>query len=105
MNVNTEREVVAKAVLRSECDNYFYEYLIRRREQASFVKEIQIENSCYCITLLNLKNDHELGVNAKSALDTFEVKYLFFLVILPIILVLLKQKHLRFVLVMIFGFE
>ena len=104
MNANTEREAVAKAVLRSECDNYFYEYLIRRREQASFVKEIQIENSCYCTTLLNLKNDHELGVNAKSALDAFEVKYLFFLAIL-IILVLLKQEHLRFVLVLIFGFE
>ncbi|CAI2178246.1 10189_t:CDS:2 [Funneliformis geosporum] len=73
MNANEEREVVAKAVLRSECDNHFYEYLIQRREQTSFVKEIQIENSCYCTTLLNLKNDHELGVNAKSALDAFEL--------------------------------
>ena len=79
MNANTEREVVARAVFKSKCDNYLYEYLIQRREQASFVKEIQVENSCYCATLLNLKNDHELGVNAKSALDAFEVEYLFFL--------------------------
>ncbi|CAG8613909.1 8859_t:CDS:1, partial [Funneliformis caledonium] len=44
MNANTEREVIAKAVFRSKCDNYLYEYLIQRREQASFVKEIQVKN-------------------------------------------------------------
>ena|ERR1043166_4112660 len=79
MNANAEREIVAKAVFRSKCDNYLYEYLIRRSEQSSFVKEIQVENSSYCATLHKLKKDHELGVNVQSALDAFEVKGLFFL--------------------------
>lgn len=72
-NAKEEREIAAKTVLRSKCDNYFYKYLVQRMEQASFVKEIQTENSSYCATLRNLKNDHELGVSAKSALDAFEV--------------------------------
>jgi len=48
MNANAEREIIAKAVFRSKRDNYLYEYLIQRRKQASFVKEIQVENSSYC---------------------------------------------------------
>ena len=79
MNANAEREIIAKAVFRSKRDNYLYEYLIQRRKQASFVKEIQVENSSYCASLHKLKKDHELGINVKSALDAFEVKDLFFL--------------------------
>ena len=79
MNANAEREIVAKAVFRSKRDNYLYEYLIQRREQASFVKEIQVKNSSYCASLHKLKKDHEFRVNVKSALDAFEVKDLFFL--------------------------
>ncbi|CAB4424927.1 unnamed protein product [Rhizophagus irregularis] len=71
MNANTEREVVARVVFRNICDNYLYEYL---REQASFVKEVQVENSSYCATLHILKNEHEFEVNVKSALDAFEVE-------------------------------
>ncbi|RGB35449.1 hypothetical protein C1646_759366 [Rhizophagus diaphanus] len=74
MNANAEREAVARVVFRNICDNYLYEYLIKRREQASFVKEVQVENSSYCATLHKLKNEHELKVNVKSALDAFEVE-------------------------------
>ncbi|CAG8465483.1 23235_t:CDS:2 [Racocetra persica] len=69
-----EREVSIKAVLRSECDNYLYEYLNLRVEQASFTKEIQAEHSSYYVLLHRLENDRELEFNAKSALDAFETE-------------------------------
>ncbi|RHZ75001.1 hypothetical protein Glove_218g42 [Diversispora epigaea] len=75
MNAKREREMVIKAILRNECDNYLHEFLILRREQASFVKEIQAEHSSYYVLLLSLKNDRELEVNVKNALDTFEGFY------------------------------
>ncbi|CAB5376703.1 unnamed protein product [Rhizophagus irregularis] len=78
MNANTEREDVGRVVFRNICDNYLYKYLIKRREQAFFVKEVQVENSSYCATLHELKNEYELEVNVKSALDAFEVRIWFF---------------------------
>ncbi|CAG8480126.1 2246_t:CDS:2 [Ambispora gerdemannii] len=60
MNANTEKSLP--------------EPYSERREQASFVKEIQVENSSYCATLHKLKSDHELGVNVQSALDAFEAE-------------------------------
>ncbi|CAG8626258.1 5807_t:CDS:2, partial [Cetraspora pellucida] len=69
-----EREVSIKAVLRSECDNYLYEYLNLRGKQASFTKEIQAEHNSYYVLLYRLENDHKLEFNAKSALDVFETE-------------------------------
>ncbi|CAG8677990.1 2215_t:CDS:1, partial [Paraglomus occultum] len=64
---------IVKAILRNYCDNYLYEYLIQRKEQASFTKENQLEHDGYLAKLHKLKNDCSLGDNAKIALDAFEV--------------------------------
>ncbi|SRR6266540_2262648 len=79
MDVKEERTQVTKDILRCGCENYLYEYLILRKEQASFTKNIQLEHDGYLANLHNFKNDSELGENAKIALNAFEVKYCFFL--------------------------
>ncbi|CAG8791522.1 9053_t:CDS:2, partial [Cetraspora pellucida] len=72
MDIKQEREAIVKTVLRNECDNYLYEYLIQREEQASFTEDMRSEHDGYIAELRKLINDSELGDKAKIAWDTFE---------------------------------
>ncbi|CAG8693147.1 4129_t:CDS:2, partial [Funneliformis caledonium] len=72
MDAKQERAQVVKYILRSGCKNYLYEYLLQRKEQASFTKDIQLKYDGYLVKLFNFKNDCKLRKNAKIALDAFE---------------------------------
>ncbi|CAG8442569.1 1957_t:CDS:10 [Funneliformis caledonium] len=43
MDVKQERKAVVEAIFRNKCDNYLYEYLIKRKDQTSFTKDAQAE--------------------------------------------------------------
>ncbi|CAG8507247.1 7971_t:CDS:1, partial [Scutellospora calospora] len=72
MDAKQERETIIKTILRNECDNYLYEYLILREEQTSFTEEIRPEHDGYLAELRKFKNDPELGNKVKIAWDSFE---------------------------------
>ncbi|GES85098.1 hypothetical protein GLOIN_2v1837963 [Rhizophagus clarus] len=74
MDAKQERARVVKDILRSSCKNYLYEYLLQRREQASFTKDIQLEHDGYLAKLHNLENDREFEGNVKIALNGFEME-------------------------------
>ncbi|CAG8664513.1 6834_t:CDS:2, partial [Racocetra fulgida] len=69
MDAKREREVAVKAVLKSECNNYLYEYLILRREQDSFIETSQSEHARYLAELTEQQNFNE---RAQLALNAFE---------------------------------
>ncbi|CAG8540285.1 21315_t:CDS:2 [Dentiscutata erythropus] len=69
IDAKREREVAVKAVLESECTNYLYEYLILRKEQASFIENSQTEHAKYFAELTRQQNFNE---RAQLALNAFE---------------------------------
>ncbi|CAG8700828.1 2324_t:CDS:2, partial [Cetraspora pellucida] len=71
MDAKREREVAVKAVLKSECNNYLYEYLILRREQDSFIETSQSEHARYLAELTEQQNFNE---RAQLALNAFELE-------------------------------
>ncbi|CAG8708995.1 10340_t:CDS:10, partial [Funneliformis mosseae] len=73
MDAKKERKTTTEKILRKSCNNFLHEYLLQRKNDASFVENSQTEHSWY---LAELKEQRRLNVqSAEIAFNTFEVDF------------------------------
>ncbi len=71
MDAKKERKTTTEKILGKSCNNFLHEYLLQRKNDASFVENSQTEHSWY---LAELKEQRRLNVqSAEIAFNAFEV--------------------------------